>query len=74
VTEPGSRDRRDIREAPLFIVRSGKAEFGETRERAIAQFLYPRGGRGVLIRELLQPPAGPFRNGAHILPTASGSS
>src|SRR5260370_9246727 len=68
--EPGSRDGRDIREAPLFVMRVRKAEFDEAREGGIAHRLPPP-GRGRLIGEVFQPGPSLSRYGRHTLPPAS---
>ena len=72
--EGGPCDRRDVGEAPLFVVGVGETEFGEAREGPLAEGLEPCLGRRRLAREAIQPDAGLFRYSAHTLPTASVSS
>ena len=67
-------DRRDVGEAPLFVVGGGEAEFGEARKGPLAEGLEPCLGRRGLAGEAIQPDAGLFRYSAHTLPTASVSS
>ena len=63
-----------VGEAPLLVVGSGEALFGEPGEGLVAELLDPGfGGRG-LAGEKLQPLTGLFGDSGHTRSTASSSS
>ena len=64
---------RDVRESPLFVVRSREAQLREPLEAGFAHLPQPL-RRRPLIRKALKPRASLFRYGSHTLPTASSSS